>query len=208
MDFGFAWDAYKENLSIMGEAQSGKTNQALYLAKILELNGFNILIRDVHRRFTRINPACVKTNLWDLRGVGLEIYQPINDTHQNFIDLCAFASTLYNCVFMIDELHNDSSAQSSNNELKFFCRNCNNRSCSYVGIFQAPAEVPKFVVRNSHHRFCYQLDVPTDIDYLVRFIGAEVKRFEADSLDPVERYHCLYKPPRFRAKEMYFPEFK
>lgn len=204
----FDWNAYKENCIIVGAAQGGKTNLGKVLTKFLEMSGFNIIVRDVHRRFTNLDPSKVKTHIFNLTGMGFEIYQPINDSDQDFIDFVAFCSTKNNLVMVIDELHNYCKKQKAPKELDWFCRNCNNRSMGYIMIFQAPAEVPNYVLRNANHRFCFALDVPTDIDYMVRFIGSDAKRFEADSLDAVPQYHGLYKIKGNRCQEFYVNKYE
>lgn len=201
MSLDFNWNAYKQNTIIVGASQHGKTNLAKVLSKMLAIYHFNVVIFDVHRRFTNLDPSCVKSQLWQLTGKGLEIYQPPVVTLQVFVDFLAWVNTKKNLIVVGDELHNFCKKQKAPEELDYLCRNCNNNSVGYIFLFQAPAEVPGYVLRNSTHRFCYFLDVPTDIDYMKKFIGNEVKRYAADSNDPVPRYSGLYKQTGERTKE-------
>ena len=202
------YDAYKENVIITGMAQGGKTNMGKVMSKLLAINRFNVVIRDVHRRFTNLDPSAVKTQIFQLTGKGLEIYQPITDSDTDFVNFVSWCMTKYNLVVVIDELHNYCKKQKAPKELDYLCRNCNNRSVGYIMIFQAPAEVPNYVLRNAHHRYCYSLEVPTDIDYMMRFMGTEVKRFEADSLDPIPQYHGLYKAQGKRCTEFHVDKYE
>ncbi len=201
------YSAYKENVIIVGASQGGKTNLGKVMCKMLAMGNFNIVIRDVHRRFTNLDPQRVKTQIFQLTGIGLEIYQPVNDSDQDFIQFVSWCSTKHNMIMVVDELHNYCKKQKAPKELDWFCRNCNNRSMSYIMIFQAPAEIPNYVLRNANHRYCYSLDVPTDIDYMVRYMGTETKRFEQDSLDPVIKYNGLYKAAGCRIEEFHVQRY-
>lgn len=189
-------------------AQSGKTNAGKVIVSLLAQNDFNVVVYDVHRRFSSVDPSKIKTNLFDIRGKGLEIFQPDLDTDDLFNDFISKCYTFYNCVVVIDELHNFCKKQKAPSGLSLFCRNCNNRNLSYVAIFQAPSEVPSFIVRNAHHRYCFYLDLPYDIDALKSYIGMDVFRF-LDEANPVPQFTALYKRAgMMRATEVKFPEFK
>jgi hypothetical protein len=205
--FEITWDVYKQNVMITGEAQSGKTNFGKIIAKILQLNGCNVLVRDPHRRFTNVDPMCVKTSLGELNGTGLEIYQPQIDSERDFADLTGWVNTRYNLVYMFDEAHNDCRKQKAPKSLDFLCRNCNNRSIGYIAIFQRPAEVPNYLLSNAHHKFVFHLDLPTDIDYMKKYIGVEMERFSADSINPMPKYHGLYKTAGKRVEEFTVDKF-
>lgn len=187
------WNPYKENVCIMGASQEGKTELAKKLSKMLVHYGFNVIICDVHRKFTELDPLCVKHALMDIRGQGLEIIQPFEVTLRWFEDLCAVVYSLRNVVFVPDELHNFASKFRSAKNLELLARNCNNRNIGYMAIFQRPAEIPNFILSNANHLFCFRLDLPTDIDYLKKaWFGNSVLKF-GDESEPIAKYHGLYK---------------
>lgn len=192
----FNYDPKTESIAIVGASQHGKSEHAILLSKILIHGGFNVLILDPNRRFTSLNPNAVIHTLSDIKMEGLQILQPypfetLEQTHQFFVDLCLQMHRLNNVVFVIDELHNwFKNKWQSINALELFMRNCHNQNSSYIAIFQAPSEVPNYVLRNARHRFCLYLDLPTDIDYMKKFVGKEVNGFVENT---VPRFTGFYK---------------
>ena len=67
------YDPEKQSLSIMGETQSGKTTHAVSIVSMLASAGFNVIVLDNKRKFTKINPTKVIHTMQDIRGKGLEI---------------------------------------------------------------------------------------------------------------------------------------
>ena len=201
-----------ESAVLIGASQSGKTTYAKQLIKILRHAKHNVIILDPHFKFTALAPQAVVRNLNQLTGEGLQILQPfeftnVNAEHEFFKRLLHHAralSTLVNFVLVIDELHNWFKTKQSNvAELEWWCRNCHNRQCSYLGIFQAPSEVPNYIVRNAAHRFILYLDLPTDQDYMKKFIGKEIYQF---SKGEIPQFMGIYKkqgsdPERFEVDD-------
>lgn len=190
----FDYNPLKENVILTGAAQVGKTEFSKKLALMLAQNKYNVIVEDFHRRFTACDPMAVKKNLYDIKGKGLEILQPHEFTTSYFNDLCALVYSIQNCIFIIDELHNFCSKQSTKGvkSLELLCRNCNNRNIGYIAIFQRPAEVPNFVLGNSHHRFCCFLDLPSDIKFMKKWVGVEVEKFETGEIS-IDDYKAIYK---------------
>lgn len=198
----FNYNPLKESIILTGETQTGKTEYAIKLATMLANNNYNVIINDVHRKFTKIDPMAVKRNLYDIKGKGLEIIQPSEFTLSWFNDLCALVYSFENQIFIIDELHNVCSKQSTKSvkNLELFCRNCHNRHAdknpefgsSYIAIFQRPAEVPNFVLGNSTHRFCCWFDLPSDIKFMEKWVGVDVNKFATGEIK-IEDYKAIYK---------------
>lgn len=186
----FKYNPYKENIAIIGAAQSGKTTFGKKIASMLKSNGFNIIIFDEHRKFTDLEPFAVKRTLSEIRGIGIEIIQPFEVTKQFFADLCSVVYSFRNVVFICDELHNYVSKHSAPYTLDLLARNCNNRNVGYVAIFQAPSEVPSYIVRNPHHKFIFYLDLPTDIKYVKKWVSSDVEKFVTGE---IPKYHAIYK---------------
>lgn len=190
------YDPLHQSMSVFGASQHGKTTYVIGIATMLRAAGFNVLILDKKRRFTQLDPHKVINHLQDVTGKGLQILQPLRFTsvqqiHTFFSDLCFLAYSLKNIVFIVDELHSwfkDIRTHVSSMEL--FCRECHNDNSSFIAIFQSPAEVPKYILRNSHHRFCLYLDGQYDIDKVRGLIGPEVELF---SYGVIPKYHGFYK---------------
>lgn len=194
------WNPLKENSIITGASQKGKTHLGRSLAKLLWLKGYNVIVVDVHRKFTKIDPFSIKRNTYDITGKGLEILQPFEFTKEWFENLCLQIYSMRNVVFMIDELQNFTDTYVIRGPLKILTENCNNRNIGYMAIFQRPAEIPKFVLNNSTHRFCFYFDLPTDIAYMKKWIGPEVEKFLAEDWP---EYYGLYKRQGKKGAEMF-----
>jgi len=197
------YNPLKENVSVIGAAQVGKTEFCKKQVQMLHAAGFNVLVYSPHPSFIEVSPQSVKRTINSLTGKGLEIYFPLENSKRDF-DF--FMQTCYHfteLVVVIDELHNYCKKQSSEPSLDLFMRNCNNKNMGYVAIFQAPAEVPSFVLRNSMHRYCFYLDLPTDIEYMKKWLGPSVEEFTLGW--PVDSREGFYKKQgyaieRFSAK--------
>ena len=190
------YDPRTQSVAIIGASQHGKTEHAKTIVKILRSGNHNVLILDPNCKFTSLAPQAIIKNLNEITGIGLQILQPypantIQAMHQFFKDLCSLVRTFNPLVFIIDELHNwFPTKQTPINELELLTRNCHNFKSSYVAIFQAPAEIPNYILRNAEHRFCLYLDLPTDIDYMKKFIGAAVEKFPKGE---IPKYKGIYK---------------
>lgn len=194
---------YKENSSIIGAAQVGKTEWCKKVCAMLNQAGFNVVVYAPHPNWIEVSPASVKRTISSIVGTGLEIYYPVENSIKDFDFFMQTCYQFQNQVVIMDELHNFCKKQSWPNSLELFCRNCNNRNMGYIAIFQAPAEVPGFVLRNSMHKYCFYLDLPTDIDYMKKWLGPKVEEFNQGW--PIESRDGFYKKQglpveRFSAK--------
>ncbi len=198
----FDYNPLKESIIVAGETQTGKTEFTKKLALMLVQNNYNVIVEDFHRKFTECDPMAVKRNLYDIKGKGLEILQPYEFTLKYFNDLCAMVYSMYNVIFIIDELHNFCKKQSTKSvsNLDLYCRNCHNRGTdinpkygsSYIAIFQRPAEIPNFVLGNSTHRFCCWFDLPSDIKFMEKWVGTEVRKFASGEIQ-IDDWKAIYK---------------
>lgn len=192
------YDPKTESMSMIGASQTGKTTHAITISKMLGDNDYNVIILDKKWKFTAVDPSKVIHTLSDIRPKGLQILQPYKfdspqQMHQFFLDFCWVAYSLWNVIIVIDELHSwFKNKWVSIPSLELYARECHNQKSSFIAIFQAPSEVPNYILRNSEHRFCLYLDLPTDIDYMKRFIGKEVNEF-LTSTEMRDNYEGFYK---------------
>ncbi|MCH7561077.1 MAG: hypothetical protein IIC67_06900 [Thaumarchaeota archaeon] len=186
----------KQSMILAGSTQEGKTTHAISYCKMLTIKGFNILILDKNRKFTKLDPDKVIHTLSEVTGKGLQILQPHRFTspeqmHQFFEDVAWVAYSYHYLIFVIDELHSwfrDKRTHIPSFEL--LCRECHNQNSSFMAIFQSPSEVPNYVMRNSHHRFVLYLDLDQDVDAMKKVIGKEMKLFAESK---ITKYEGLYK---------------
>ena len=163
---------------------------------MLSVHGFNLLILDKKRKFTKLDPTRVIHTISDVTGKGLQILQPHQfsspqQMFQFFEDLAWVCYSYHNLIYVIDELHSwfrDKRTPIPSFEL--FCLECHNQHCSFITIFQSPSEVPNYVMRNSHHRFVLYLDLDQDVETMRKVIGKEMKLFAESK---IAKYEGLYK---------------
>ena len=192
----FNYNPKKQSLILAGATQTGKTTEAISISKMLSYNGFNVLILDNKRKFTKLDPMKIIRTIPDITGQGLQILQPhkfVNppQMHQFFEDLSWSAYSYPNLIWVIDELHSwfrDKRTHIPSFEM--YCRECHNQDSSYIGIFQSPSEVPSYVMRNSTHRFMLFLDLDQDIESMKKVMGKEVHQF---GLGNIKEFEGLYK---------------
>ena len=119
----YHWNPLKQNSIIVGADQSGKTNLGKVLTTILHPK-YNVVILDFHKKFTNLDINAVIRNVFDIKGIGLQILQPYEMTEELFDDICGAVYKLRNVVFMVDELHNWTKKQWMPDNLKLLVRNC------------------------------------------------------------------------------------
>lgn len=189
----------KESMVMMGDTQTGKTEHGITHTKIISQLKYDVLVLDLNRKFTKIDPSKVIHNLSDITGKGLEILQPIRFTTpdamgQFFSDLCYIAQSRMltgNFVFVVDELQEWFDNQWTQvKAYETYVRTCHNHCSSFIAIFQSASEIPKYVLRNAVHKFCLYIDAPGDVTYLSKLISKEVQDF---SLGKFPKYTGIYK---------------
>lgn len=192
---------YRENVIVVGANQTRKTTFAKrVLIPMLVQSGHNVIAFDFQHNFTRepygLNPYNVKKYIQDLKGEGLEILQLEDNSDLMFNNLIEKVNSMMNVVILIDELHNFVTKYTAPKSLMFLLRNCNNPShnTGYIALFQRPAEVISAVGSNSTHRYCFLLDLPTDVDYVQKWFGQEVERFKTE--DTAEGEYCYKRRGR------------
>lgn len=204
LDIEFSYNPVKHNVSIIGADQTGKTTLGVGFVKMLYPR-YNVIVYTPHAdsKFHKAFPQFVVHNIFDLKPEGLTILQPMINSHYFFDQTCKEIWKMHDVVFIADELHNDIRKYVMPPNFEILVRNCGNRNIGYVAIFQRPADIHSDVLSNSRHRFCYFMDLPTDIDYMSKWIGEEMRKFPTGE---IAEYHGLYKKRGSveGAKEFYY----
>ena len=186
---------YRENGIITGASQTGKTLLSMLITLLYTKKGYNMITLDPNHKFANriddlpcFSASFVKHTLADIRGLGLEIYQPYENQETDLENLCGKIKKMRDVCLVGDEIPNYVKKFKSGNNLDWIVRNGNNFRIGYLFIFQAPQLVPSDIVRNSKHRWCFYLDMPTDIKYMKDFIGKEVEEFQTGTEQEYERF--------------------
>lgn len=172
------WNELKENAVIMGANQEGKSTLALEFAEKLANEGKNVIVYAEHQNFNRLNPLAVVHTLHELRGAGLQIFNPYVATDELFVEFIEYVYNHFQYVVVIlDELHNRITKHNIPKPVKIFLQNCNNRNIGYVATFHSPSEIHNSVLRAANIKFIFYLDLPADIEYASRWIDPMCEGF-------------------------------
>lgn len=163
-----------ERVAFLGKTGSGKT----YLAKAYAGGFQNVLVLDTKGTFTWDKVPVIK-KFDELRkvGSGKFIYRPIDsEMNEDYYD--AFFEFVYKrtqTVALVDEL---AQVMDSATDILPNWKNIMQRGRELnVGIFncsQRPKMIPKMVLSESEHTFCFRLKLEDDRKHMAEFMGKEV----------------------------------
>jgi len=188
---------YDEHVIIFGQSGTGKSTFAEYLLK----------------NYLRDKPFW----LWDysdehkIEGVpsvyGVEnlkyksaVYKLVEGSDDEFEAFCVKAMTFTNLTVVIEEVQEYASKFGLPASLARLVRTGRRRGIAYISISQRPAEIHNAIVSNSHHRFIFRLDLPTDIEYLEKWI-----RCPKEVIQRLPNYHFYYYSPRTGISQIFKP---
>lgn len=172
------WNEYKENMCIFGGNQEGKSTLAIKLAQTLANSGKNVIVYAEHENFNILNPNCVVHSIQQLKGKGLEIFNPYIATDELFNTFINYIYQNFQYVTVIlDEIHNRVTKNNISKMLKIFVQNCNNRNIGYVATFHSPSEVHNSILRAANIKIVFHIDLPREVDYACRWIDPICKGF-------------------------------
>lgn len=189
-DFKFTFEVGTENSVFIGAHFQGKTFAAANLIALPLLGVYRQWAWDYHGRIymeltkQRLTPQQSqmlrdsKTRfVSDLGAATSFLSPPLDRSESMFLKFCALVCKQHDMHVLFDEIHNYNSAHRISGLLGRVVRDMGNRNVSYTAIFQRPAENHKSIISNAKHRFMFAFDVPTDIDYMSRWIGTEANLF-------------------------------
>lgn len=163
-----------DRVALIGKTGCGKT----YLAKMYARGFKNVLVLDTKGTFTWDKVPIIRTldKLMKV-GEGRFIYRPI-DTEMNADFFDAFFEFAYkrrHTVVLVDEL---AQVMTSASDILPNWQNIMQRGRELnVGIINAtqrPRGVPKMMMSESEHTFCFRLKLEDDRKHVAEFMGREI----------------------------------
>lgn len=187
--FKFRWQVGTDNSVVIGAHFQGKTYLSKYLIAKPLIGKWPLWIWDYHGKFADLLPHNVINHVSQLR-YGTFVLRPVDRSPENFFAFCEMANKQANLHVIIDEAHNYCSAHKIDPRFAVLVRDKGNANVSYTCIFQRPAEIHKSIISNAKHRFAFRFDVPTDVQYLMRWLGTELELY----LPPQQRRYYKEAP--------------
>lgn len=160
---------YQENIAIIGEHYSGKTEFAKQkIVKMLLKNpNVKLWVWDHQGRFKDLFPQNQLCYYLDELSEGTQCYLPESKSEEHFSKFCKLATDQYNLHVVLDELHKFMSAQRMGEELSRLVREtAANSGVSYTAIWQRASEGHKAVHSNARHKFLFDFDIGDQDRYL------------------------------------------
>lgn len=190
-EFHFDWQPGADNIVVMGAHWHGKTVLGRELVAAPIVGKFPMWIWDHNGKFATLAPDSICYSVEKL-VYGTQILIPAAKSPEYFEKFCRLVNAQRNMLIIVDEAHNFCSAHRLPPEFGRLIRDKGNQNVGYCCIFQAVTEVHKSIIRNAKHRFVFFFDVPTDVDYLRKWIGIESELFL--SVDHLNRKYFRGKP--------------
>ena len=173
----FRFEAYDQDICIVGAKGSGKS----YLANVLlkSLNGISVWVYDFNSQF-HSSRAMVFHDLSEMLEVydsakrGHYILQPHINDENTFRRFCAEGFKRGNLVLIMDEIHTWLTKQKQNTEFNRIILSGRPRGISCVSISSRPASCPNHVLSNAKHVFAFKLNLESDLKFLESYLGHDV----------------------------------
>ena len=173
----FEFEAYDQDICIVGAKGSGKS----YLANVLlkSLNGISVWVYDFNTQF-HSSKAMVFHDLSEMLKVydsakrGHYILQPHDNSENTFRRFCAEGFKRGNLVLIMDEIHTWLTKQKQNKEFNRIILSGRPRGISCVSISSRPASCPNNVLSNAKHVFAFKLNLESDLKFLEGYLGHDI----------------------------------
>ena len=199
----FNFEAYNEDVCIMGAKNSGKSYLANTLLK--SLNGVSVWVYDFNYQF-HSSRAMVFNDLTEMLKVydgakrGHYILQPHINDENTFRRFCSEGFKRGNLVLIMDEVHNWLTKQKQMKEFNQLILSGRPRGISCISISSRPASLPNNVLSNAKHVFAFKLNLESDLKFLESYLGHDVwivmpkdKRHHLKDDEELEEHSFFYR---------------
>ena len=173
----FSFEAYDQDICILGSKGSGKSYLANAILK--SLRGISVWVYDFNSEFHSSKAILVHEldellELYDGAKRGHYILQPHNNSEETFRRFNAEAFKRGNVTLIQDEIHNWLTKQRVIKEFNQVVLSGRPRGISVIAISSRPASLPNNILSNSKHVFAFKLNLESDVKFLETFLGSDV----------------------------------
>jgi len=173
----FSFEAYDQDICILGSKGSGKSYLANSILK--SLRGISVWVYDFNSQFHSSKAILVHEldellEIYDGAKRGHYILQPHSNSENTFRRFCSEGFKRGNLVLIMDEAHSFLTKQKQLKEFNNIILSGRPRGISCVTISSRPASLPNNVLTNAKHVFAFKLNLESDVKFLEGFLGSDV----------------------------------
>ena len=173
----FSFEAYDQDICILGSKGSGKSYLANEIMK--SLGGISVWVYDFNHQFHSsraivFNDLNKMLDVYDQAKRGHYILQAHDNSEHTFRRFCEEGFRRGNLVLMMDEAHSFLTKQKQLKEFNNIILSGRPRGISCITISSRPASLPNNVLTNAKHVFSFKLNLESDVKFLEGFLGSDV----------------------------------
>lgn len=178
----FHYRPFEDDVLLVGKGGSGKSYYLKHM--ILESCTYPLWLWDHRHQYGDLAAkGFTVTHGIEELPYGRAIYQPYNLSAESFDRFCAKADSWSNLVVAVEEAH------LFTGKFKFYSESFGNivrsgrpKGVTWIVISRRPQDVHNSILGDAEHIFCFEMELPSDVDYMRKWVGSEVELF-VDSED-------------------------
>lgn len=193
---------YEENIFICGSSGTGKSTLLEHLLKTYLTVGYIFWVWDINDQYHFTN---IVYDLEDLAYRPL-IYKVQTGSNDEFIAFIKKANSITHSdgnsylIVAIEEAQQYAPKYNLPPELASLVRVGRNKKRTFISVSQRPAQIHNDVISNTHHRFIFRLDLPSDIEYMEKWTA-----IPKEQIQKLPNYYFWYQSPKYQIKQLHEP---
>lgn len=192
----FNYRPMEDDVLFVGKGGSGKSFYLKHM--ILEHCDYPLWLWDHRHQYTDLAQRGFAVS-HDLRELpyGRAVYQPFNLSTDHFDEFCAKADTWSNLVVAVEETHLFVGKYKMPPHFGSIVRSGRPKGVTWIVVTRRPQDCHNSILGDAEHIFCFEMELPNDIDFMKKWVGKEIELFRdsQDRQDPMMRNGSPRLPP-------------
>lgn len=170
----FRYSPFEDDVLLMGRGGTGKTH-LLRKAILPSLKNVAWWLYDTRHQYGDVAEAT--HTIADL-PYGQAVYQPYEASDTDFEAFCAKANTWSNLVVAVEEAHLFvGKYKIRSKSFEHIIKAGRPKGVTWIVITRRPQMLHNDILSDAEHIFCFELELPSDLLYVQKWIGEEVQLF-------------------------------